>query len=155
MTVDQVCHFVDRFAYEPWTSFFKLFEKYFGLDRLSGCMVFFRQNPGLIVGHPQSWVKAGSPLTCSQDKLSNTIKPLHQPYKSLYRSLLKDRYGDATFIAKSSLPETIARACDFTTICTEYRQFDYYADRYEKADQLLQDNAGEDEVREQGDGLSV
>jgi hypothetical protein len=65
MTTDQICHFVDRFAYEPWTSFFKLFEKHFGLDRLNGCMAFFQENPGLIVSHPPLWMKTGSSLTRS------------------------------------------------------------------------------------------
>jgi hypothetical protein len=90
-----------------------------------------------------------------QDKLANTIKPLHQSYKGLYRSALKDRFGDPSFIAKSSLSETTARACDFATICTEYRQFDSYMDRYEKADQLKQGNAGEGEIQEQDDRLTV
>jgi hypothetical protein len=65
MTTDQICHFADRFAYEPWTSFFKLFEKHFGLDRLNGCMAFFQENPGLIVSHPPLWIKTGSSLTRS------------------------------------------------------------------------------------------
>ena len=52
MSVNQICHFVDRFVYEPWVSF-KLFEKHFGLERLTSCMAFFKENPGLIVGHPQ------------------------------------------------------------------------------------------------------
>jgi hypothetical protein len=87
--------------------------------------------------------------------LANTIKPLHQSYKSIYRPLVKDRFHDLPFMAKSGHFESIARACDFATVCTEYRQVDYYMDRYEKADQLKQDNADEDEIREQGDGLSV
>jgi hypothetical protein len=149
MTVDQIRHFVNRFAYEPWTSFFKLFEKHFGLDRLSGCMVFFQQNPGLIVSYPWVWMEAGSQLTSSQGKLTNSIKPLHQSYKSVYHPLLKDRFRDMPFMAKSSLSEMTARACDFATVCTEYRQVDYHIDRFEKANQLKQDNADEEEVRKQ------
>jgi hypothetical protein len=155
MTVDQICHFVDRFAYEPWTSLFKLFEKHFGLYRLTGCMAFFQQNPGLIVGHPILWVKIDLPLTRSQDSLTNTIKSLHQSYKSTYRPLLKDRFHDMPFMAKSNLSEVAARACDFVTVCSEYRQIDYFMDRYEKAGQFPQDSVDEGKSREQGDGLSV
>jgi hypothetical protein len=113
MTADQVRHFVDRFADEPWVSFFKIFEKHFGLDLLSGCMAFFKENPGLIVGHPPLWIKTGSPLTHSQDKLANIIKPLHQSYKSIYHPLLKDRFHDLPFMTKSSHSDATARACDF------------------------------------------
>jgi hypothetical protein len=50
-------------------------------------------------------MKAGSSLTRPQDKLTNTIKPLHQSYKSVYRPFLKDRLRDILFMAKSSLSE--------------------------------------------------
>jgi len=59
------------------------------------------------------------------------------------------------FMAKPSHLEAVARAADYAIVCTEYRLFDYYMDRYEKADQYKQDGADEEEIWEQGDGLSV
>lgn len=50
------------------------------------------------------------------------------------------------FMAKPGHLEAVARAADFAIVCTEYRLVDRYADRYEKADQLKQDNANEDEI---------
>jgi hypothetical protein len=100
-------------------------------------------------------MKAGAPLTRLQDKLANTIRPLHQLVKSVYRPLLKNRFHNMPFIAKPGHLEVAARAADFAIVCTEYRLVDHYIDRYEKADQLNQANADEDEIWEQGDGLSV
>lgn len=59
------------------------------------------------------------------------------------------------FMAKHGHLEAVARAANFAIVCTEYRLVDRYVDRYEKADQLKQDNADEDDIWEQGDGLSV
>ena len=59
------------------------------------------------------------------------------------------------FMAKPGHLEAVARAADYAIVCTEYRLFDYYMDRYEKADQYKQDGADEEEIWEQGDGLSV
>ena len=53
------------------------------------------------------------------------------------------------FMAKSSLSEMTARACDFATVCTEYHQVDCHIDHYEKPDQLKQDNANENEIWKQ------
>jgi hypothetical protein len=87
--------------------------------------------------------------------LANTIKPLHQSFKSTCRPLLKDRFHDMPFMAKPGHLEAAPRAADFAIVCTEYRLVDRYVDGYEKADQLKHGNADEDKIWEQGDGLSV
>jgi hypothetical protein len=54
--------------------------------------------------------EADSSLTRPQDKLTDTIQPLHQSYKGVYRLFLKDRFHDIPFMAKSSLSE-MTRLC--------------------------------------------
>jgi hypothetical protein len=91
-------------------------------------------------------MKAGSSLTRPQDKLADTIKPLCRSYKSVRRPLLKDRFRDMPFMAKSSLSEMIPRV-RLRHGLHRISSVDSYMDRYEKADQFKQDSASEDEIR--------
>lgn len=63
MSVDNICHFVDRFAHQPWQAFFRLFMQYFGVNRLTGCMIHFKKKPSLIVGYPLLLMGPESALT--------------------------------------------------------------------------------------------